>query len=333
MARGTTDPKLLFESLSGGDRRSLAKAITFAESRRSDHQKIARAVIEESLPAKTVVPRIGISGTPGVGKSTFIEAIGLHLLELGHRPAVISVDPSSTVTGGSILGDKTRMPQLAASPDAYIRPSASAGVLGGVAAATDDVVLLCEAAGYGPILLETVGTGQSETAVESLTDLFVLLVAPGGGDDLQGIKRGVMELVDILVVNKADGPRVEEAQSTVSAYRAALSLMRPKTHDFPPVVVSCSAMEHTGIAEAWDTIQQRWTQLADDGVLGPRRVDQRLRIIRERSRESLLATIAPSLDTMTEHYADDIRDGSRAPSAVAAEIVEAVLRDRPPDDA
>ncbi len=325
MVAGSTDPTTLYRAVASGDRRALARSITYAESSRSEHRAIAHQVIEASLPATAPVPRIGISGTPGVGKSTFIEALGLHLVELGHRPAVISVDPSSKVTGGSILGDKTRMPRLSASPSAYIRPSASGGVLGGVAAATDDVILLCEAAGYGPIVLETVGTGQSETAVDDLTDLFVLLVAPGGGDDLQGIKRGVMELIDILVVNKADGPRATEAATTVASYRAALTLMRPKVADLPTEVTSCSAIEHTGIDDVWRLIDHRWTSMADTGALARRRLDQRRRLVLERSRSALLARVAPSFAELAARHDRDLVSGNRSPAAIASEIVDLAL--------
>lgn len=332
MVPGNTDPTTLYRALASGDRRALARSITYAESSRTDHRSIAHRVIEASLPAPNPVPRIGISGTPGVGKSTFIEALGVHLLELGHRPAVISVDPSSKVTGGSILGDKTRMPRLATSPDAYIRPSASGGVLGGVAAATDDVILLCEAAGYGPIVLETVGTGQSETAVDDLTDLFVLLVAPGGGDDLQGIKRGVMELIDILIVNKADGPRKDEAAMTVASYRAALTLMRPKIADLPTEVTSCSAMEQTGIDDAWRLISDRWATMLDSGALTRRRIDQRRRLVVERSRVGLLERVAPSFSELTARHERDLVAGSRSPAAIASEIVDHALADLHRDD-
>lgn len=272
-----------------------------------------------------MVRRIGISGTPGVGKSTFIEALGLHLLALGHRPAVLTIDPSSQVTGGSILGDKTRMPHLSASTDAFIRPSASGGVLGGVAASTDDVILLCEAAGYGPILLETVGTGQSETTVDSLTDLFVVLVAPGGGDDLQGIKRGIMELIDVLVVNKADGPREPEAEATVAAYRSALSLMRPKHPGFPTSVMSCSAIEQRKISDVWSTIDRRWNTMAASGALHQRRLQQRQSLVVERARQSLVERIAPTFDELTSRHGDEIDAGSRSPAAIAAEIADAAI--------
>lgn len=321
----SVEPAALYEGIVAGQRRALARAITFAESSRVDHQAIAHDVIERSLPSESVVPRIGISGTPGVGKSTFIEALGMHLLQLGHRPAVISVDPSSKVTGGSILGDKTRMPNLSASTDAFIRPSASGGVLGGVAASTDDVILLCEAAGYGPILLETVGTGQSETTVDSLTDLFVVLVAPGGGDDLQGIKRGIMELIDVLVVNKADGPRAPEAETTVAAYRSALTLMRPKHPGIPTSVMSCSALEQRKIGEVWSTIDRRWNTMEASEVLQQRRLHQRQSLVVERARRALVERIAPTFNELADRHSNAIDGGTRSPAAIAAEIADAAV--------
>lgn len=243
------------EPIVGGDRRALARAITLVESTRDDHRAEAIALLE-GLPHHGSAFRIGITGTPGVGKSTFIEAFGLHLVGLGLRVAVLAVDPSSSRTGGSILGDKTRMAELARHPNAFIRPTAAGGTLGGVARRTRDVIRLVEGAGYDVVIVETVGVGQSETAVASLTDAFVLLVAPAGGDELQGVKRGIMELADIIVVNKCDGGLEAQARSTLSDYASALRLMRPTSPLWTPHALAASALTGLGVAEVWTTLQE-----------------------------------------------------------------------------
>ncbi len=227
---GTEAAASLVEGIRDGDRRSLARAITFAESTRGDHREIADAVLEELLPATGRAVRLGISGPPGVGKSTFIEALGTHLIDDAHQVAVLAVDPSSRRTGGSILGDKTRMEELSRRPEAFIRPSPGRGQLGGVARRTREAMLLCEAFGFDVVIVETIGVGQSEVAVADMVDLFMLLVAPGGGDELQGIKRGIMELADLVVVNKADGDLAPAAGRTRADYAAAVHLLRPKWH-------------------------------------------------------------------------------------------------------
>lgn len=241
-------------AVTSGDRRSLARAITLVESTRSDHRARAIALLN-ALPPVDSAFRVGITGTPGVGKSTFIETFGLHLArDHGLKVAVLAVDPSSTRTGGSILGDKTRMTELARHPNAFIRPTASGGTLGGVARRTREVVRLVEAAGYDVVLVETVGVGQSETAVANLTDAFVLLVAPAGGDELQGVKRGIMELADMIVVNKSDGDLQAQARATLSDYSSALRLMRPSSPSWTPVVIPASALTGVGVREVWSTL-------------------------------------------------------------------------------
>ncbi len=243
------------EQIVDGDRRALARAITIAESTRADHRAQAVALLD-SVGRNDSAFRIGITGTPGVGKSTFIEAFGLHLVrDLGLRVAVLAVDPSSSRTGGSILGDKTRMTELARHPNAFIRPTASGGTLGGVARRTREVIRLVEAARYDVVLVETVGVGQSEIAVANLTDAFVLLVAPAGGDELQGVKRGIMELADLIIVNKCDGALEAQARSTLADYASALGLMRPSSPTWTPVAMAASAHTGMGIDASWVTLQ------------------------------------------------------------------------------
>ena len=267
--------------------------------------------------------RIGVSGTPGVGKSTFIERVGRHAIELGHRLAVLAVDPSSRLSGGSILGDKTRMPYLAAHPASFVRPSPSRGVLGGVADATREVLLLCEAAGFDVVIVETVGVGQSETAVADITDLFLLLVAPGGGDDLQGIKRGVMELADLVAVNKADGPYLATASHTAADYRLALHLVRPKHQGVPTEVLLCSALEGSGLVQIWDHLISQWKTLNDTGRLRALRsgqaVDAMWRIVNARLLERIQGKpdlVDPLLGDVADH---------RLPASRAAALVLAAL--------
>jgi LAO/AO transport system kinase len=257
------DPVDVTAQIVGGDRRALARAITLVESTRDDHRAEALALLE-SLPHHGSAFRIGITGTPGVGKSTFIEAFGLHLVGLGLRVAVLAVDPSSSRTGGSILGDKTRMAELARHPNAFIRPTAAGGTLGGVARRTREVIRLVEGAGYDVVIVETVGVGQSETAVANLTDAFVLLVAPAGGDELQGVKRGIMELADIVVVNKCDGGLEAQARSTLSDYASALRLMRPTSTLWTPHAIAASALTGLGVAEVWMTLQELRTARAPE---------------------------------------------------------------------
>src|SRR6478672_11136472 len=231
----------LAQQVVDGDRRALARAITLVESTRADHRAEAEALLAEVLPHVGNSVRVGISGAPGAGKSTFIEALGGYLVEQAHRVAVLAVDPSSTRSGGSILGDKTRMEQLTRSPLAFVRPSPTGGTLGGVARRTREALLLCEAAGFDVVLVETVGVGQSEVAVAGMVDCFMLLIAPAAGDELQGIKRGIMELADLVVVNKADGDLAAIAGITAADYANALHLVRPRIAAWVPRVLTCSA--------------------------------------------------------------------------------------------
>jgi LAO/AO transport system kinase len=264
----------LDDGVLAGDRRALARAITLIESTRSEDQEAAVALLEAVVPHAGGAARVGISGTPGVGKSTFIDAIGSRLTAAGRAVAVLAVDPSSTLSGGSILGDKTRMASLSRSPLAYIRPSPSGTTLGGVARRTREALLLCEAAGFDIVLVETVGVGQAEVAVAGMVDTFVLLLAPAGGDELQGIKRGVMELADLVVVNKADGALLPAAQQAAAEHRHALHLHRPRSAAWSPEVLLCSAATGGGIDEVWSAVERHREALTASGDLERRRAEQ-----------------------------------------------------------
>ena len=278
-ARRHTDPDLLAAQLLGGDRRALARAITLVESRHEADRAAADTLLQKILPAtgqgsNSRAIRIGISGTPGVGKSSFIERFGLYLTGRKLKVAVLAIDPSSTLSGGSILGDKTRMEQLGRDPNAFIRPSPSGGSLGGVARRTREAMLLAEAAGFDVVLVETVGVGQSETTVAEMVDIFLLLLAPAGGDDLQGIKRGIMELADLVVVNKADGELLPKARLAAADYRMALHLMRPRHADWKPEVLMVSALLNEGIDAVWASIENFRNRLEQSGAFQAQRRHQ-----------------------------------------------------------
>ncbi|MDQ3789096.1 MAG: methylmalonyl Co-A mutase-associated GTPase MeaB, partial [Actinomycetota bacterium] len=254
-----------------GDRGTLSKAITLVESRRPDHRAQAQQLLVELLPHSGGAHRVGITGVPGAGKSTFIDALGTQLTGAGHRVAVLAVDPSSTRTGGSILGDKTRMARLAADPNAFVRPSPSSGTLGGVAAKTRETVRLCEAAGFDVILVETIGVGQSETAVADLTDFFLVLMLPGAGDELQGLKKGVVELADMIAVNKADGDNAERARAAAAEYRATLHILAPASATWSPPVITVSGLKNEGLDAVWQAVLQHRAQLSATGELQAKR--------------------------------------------------------------
>lgn len=268
------DTEALAAAVLAGDRRALAQAITLVESTRSDHRADANDLLERLIPHAGNSIRLGISGVPGVGKSTFIEALGNHLIDAGHKVAVLTVDPSSAISGGSILGDKTRMEMLSRRSQAYIRPSPSGGTLGGVTRRSREVLILCEAAGFDVVIVETVGVGQSETSVANMTDMFVLLLLPGGGDELQGIKRGIMELADLILINKADGELQKLAERSAGEYRRALRLLHPRSAGWTVDVRTCSSTDGHGIGEAWEVMQQHNTLLESNGQLVARRADQ-----------------------------------------------------------
>ncbi len=271
----TPDPTALVAGVLAGDRRALSRAITLVESTRPDHRQAAEALLEGLLPHSGGAIRVGLTGPPGVGKSTFVEAVGTHVLGAGdHRLAVLPIDPTSIRTGGAILGDKTRMVDLARDPRAFIRPSPGGGHLGGVARRTREVLLVCEAAGFDVVIVETIGVGQSEIAVSDLTDLFLVLVNPGGGDELQGIKRGIMELADLVVVTKSDGDLSPAAGRTEADYRNALHLLRPKWTAWTPQVLRCSSVTGDGIGEVWDAVVAHTAALRASGELTAARAHQ-----------------------------------------------------------
>lgn len=261
--------------LRDGDRRALARAITLVESTRGDHRAEAEELLTELLPAAEPARRLGISGAPGAGKSTLIEALGLHIVDQALSVAVLAVDPSSIRSGGSILGDKTRMGELTRRSEAFVRPSPTGGTLGGVTRRTREAVLLCEAAGFDVVLVETVGAGQSEVVVEGMVDCFLVVVGPGGGDELQGLKRGIIELADLVVVTKADGALAGPAETTAGDYAAALRLIRPKYPEWEPSVVRCSALEGSGIDQVWKTVESFFERLGPAGVEARRAAQSR----------------------------------------------------------
>jgi LAO/AO transport system kinase len=267
----------LERGIRAGERAVLARAITLIESKRADHQKTARQLVQNLLPLAGRAVRVGITGAPGVGKSTTIDALGTFLTGRGNRVAVLAVDPSSARTGGSILADKTRMARLAADEHAFIRPSPSAGTLGGVAAKTRETMLACEAAGFDVILVETVGIGQSETAVADMTDFFLALMLPGAGDELQGLKKGLVELADMIAVNKADGDNLARAKAAAAEYRAALHILTPRSPDWAPPVMTYSALTGNGIAELWAQVLAHRDKLGASGERSARRREQQVK--------------------------------------------------------
>jgi LAO/AO transport system kinase len=264
----------LVNGILAGNRRALGQAITLVESTRNDHRAVAEELIEKLLPATGNSIRLGISGVPGVGKSTFIEAFGLHLVKAGKRVAVLAIDPSSGRTGGSILGDKTRMTELSRTHDAFIRPSPSSGALGGVARRTRESLLVCEAAGFNVVIIETVGVGQSETAVAAMVDLLCLLLLPSAGDELQGIKKGIVELAELIIVNKADGELRDAANRAVADYRSALRLVRPSTQNWTTQVIPVSSTLPWGMNEVWSAIERHQAALQTSGERDARRHEQ-----------------------------------------------------------
>jgi len=257
-----------------GDRRALAQAITLIESTRTDHRSIASDLLGKVMPFSGKAIRLGITGVPGVGKSTFVEALGNHVIDAGHRVAVLTVDPSSAISGGSILGDKTRMELLSRRPEAYIRPSPAGKTLGGVTRRSREALILCEAAGFDVVIVETVGVGQSETKVADMTDMFVLLQLPAGGDELQGIKRGIMELADLILINKADDQLKVLAERSAADYRSALRLLHPRSVNWKVEVRTCSARDGDGIAETWDLVLKHRSVHEASGELKTRRAAQ-----------------------------------------------------------
>lgn len=317
----------LAAALRSGDRKALARAITLIESTRADHRADANVLLEHLAPYTGGAMRIGISGAPGVGKSTLIEALGNHLLDAGRRVSVLSVDPSSALSGGSILGDKTRMETLSRRREAFIRPTPAGTTLGGVARRTRETLLACEAAGYDVVIVETVGVGQSETAVAGMTDIFVLLLQPGGGDELQGIKRGIVELADIVVVNKADGDLEGAAGEAVSAVRSALSLGRPRSKGWAVEVLPCSARTGRGIDTLWNTILRFRETLNGAGEFTARRADQARAWMWAETAESLLTALRdhPGVRASLSELESVVTAGELAPPAAARQLLDIFL--------
>ncbi len=321
--RGMADTAELAAGIRAGDRRSLARAITLVESARSDHRAKALELLSTLGQGRQAL-RIGLSGTPGVGKSTFIEAFGMMLTGMGKKVAVLAVDPSSARSGGSILGDKTRMERLSRDPAAFIRPSPSQAQMGGVARRTREAVALCEAAGFDVVLIETVGVGQSETMVAEMCDLFLLLLAPAGGDELQGVKRGIMEMADLILVNKADGDLKPAALRTQADYAGALRLLRKRPQDPEgfPKAMTVSAIEQSGLALAWDEMQALAGWRRTHGHWALRRSDQARHWFQEEVRQGLLAALTrePARGIMAR-LGDRVAAGSATPEAAAAEML------------
>ncbi len=314
----------LAERVLAGDRRALARAITLIESTRADHRETAEALLARLLPASGKSVRLGISGVPGVGKSTFIERFGLHLIQAGHKVAVLAVDPSSKKSGGSILGDKTRMQELGRSPDAFIRPSPTGGTLGGVARRTREALLACEAAGFDVAIVETVGVGQSETAVADMVDMFLLLMLPSGGDELQGIKRGIVELADLLVINKADGELEAAAGRAAAEYASALNLLRPASPDWRPPVQLCSSLTGAGIAEVWATVERYRKAQTESGAFDAKRARQAKAWMWNEVSESLLGLLKadPEVARQLAALEAEVMAGRITPTAGALRLLE-----------
>lgn len=323
----TDDVTALAQSIRAGDRSALARAITIVESTRADHREQAQRLLMELSPAAGAAPsfRVGITGVPGVGKSTTIEALGMYLIGLGHRVAVLAVDPSSTRTGGSILGDKTRMARLAVNDDAYIRPSPTSGTLGGVARATRETIVLLEAAGFDVILVETVGVGQSEVAVSNMVDTFVFLTLARTGDQLQGIKKGVLELADIVVVNKADGEHAIEARAAARELSAAIRLIYPRETLWRPPVLTMSALDGVGLHELWDTVGQHRDVLTAAGEFDARRRSQQVDWTWAMVRDAVLDRVLthPAVKAIRTEVERQVRDGEVTPALAARRILEA----------
>jgi LAO/AO transport system kinase len=311
-----------------GDRAMLSRAITLIESKRADHRRSAAALMQALVGATGNAVRVGITGAPGVGKSTTIDALGTMLTQQGRQVAVLAVDPSSRRTGGSILADKTRMARLANDANAFIRPSPASGTLGGVAARTRETMLLCEAAGYDVVLVETIGVGQSEIAVSDMTDFFLLLMLPGAGDELQGLKKGVVELADMIAVNKADGDNVARAKAAAAEYRAALHILTPRSANWSPPVVTYSALRGDGVAALWAHILDHREKLSAAGELASRRAEQQVKWMWAMLEERLFAPLRSdrAIKTALSSIEAEVAAGTLAPAAAVDKIVDMLRR-------
>ena len=323
----TQEAAALADGVLAGSRRALAQAITLIESTRGDHRVAASALLQRLIPHAGNSIRLGISGVPGVGKSTFVEALGNHVIDSGHRVAVLTVDPSSAISGGSILGDKTRMELLSRRPEAYIRPSPAGTTLGGVTRRSREALILCEAAGFDVVIVETVGVGQSETKVADMTDMFVLLQLPGAGDELQGIKRGIMELADLILINKADDELLALAERSAAEYRNALRLLHPRSANWKVEVQTCSARDGVGIAEAWDAVLQHRETLEASGQLMQRRAAQARDWMWSEVSESLIAALQSDAKIRKQIPAMEaaVSEGEIPPTVAAARLLDIFL--------
>ncbi|WP_376988367.1 methylmalonyl Co-A mutase-associated GTPase MeaB [Bosea sp. R86505] len=326
MADPSAPVTALVAGLLAGDRAALARAITLVESRRQDHRRQASELIQALLPRTGGAIRVGITGVPGVGKSTTIDALGSFLTRRGHKVAVLAVDPSSTRSGGSILGDKTRMARLAVDPAAYIRPSPSSGTLGGVAARTRETMLLCEAAGFDVILVETVGVGQSETAVAELTDFFLVLMLPNAGDELQGIKKGIIELADMIAVNKADGAGATAARAAAAQYQAALHILAPASPLWSTPVVTISGLTGDGLDALWARIEDHRDRHEAKGLIADKRHRQDVKWMWAMVEDRLKAKLRddPALKAATPALEAAVAAGTLAPTLAADDIAQAL---------
>jgi LAO/AO transport system kinase len=322
------DVSRIVRDIRAGDRTMLSRAITLIESKRADHHRAAAALTQELLQSTGKAVRVGITGAPGVGKSTTIDALGSMLTRDGHKVAVLAVDPSSQRTGGSILADKTRMPRLAGDMHAFIRPSPASGTLGGVAAKTRETMLLCEAAGYDVILVETVGVGQSEIAVADMTDFFLALMLPGAGDELQGLKKGIVELADMIAINKADGDNVARAKAAAAEYRAALHILTPRSPHWAPPVVTYSALTGDGIAALWRHILEHREKLTASSELATRRGEQQVKWMWSMLEERLFAPLRSdrALKAALPRIEADVAAGRLAANAAVEQIADMLGR-------
>jgi LAO/AO transport system kinase len=324
----SADVGRLARDIRAGDRSVLSRAITLVESKRADHRRTAAALTQALLSATGNAVRVGITGAPGVGKSTTIDALGSMLTKAGRKVAVLAVDPSSRRTGGSILADKTRMAHLANDINAFIRPSPASGTLGGVAAKTRETMLLCEAAGYDTILVETVGVGQSEIAVADMTDFFLVLMLPGAGDELQGLKKGIVELADMIAVNKADGDNLVRAKAAAAEYRAALHILSPRSPNWSPPVVTYSALTGEGIPALWAKVLEHREKLTASGELVARRAEQQVKWMWEMLEERLFAPLRSdrSLKAALPRFEAEVAAGRLAPNAAVEQIADMLGR-------
>jgi LAO/AO transport system kinase len=314
----------LARAIRAADRTMLSRGITLIESKRADHRRDAAALTQALMPFAGNAVRVGITGAPGVGKSTLIDCLGALLSKKGRKLAVLAVDPSSRRTGGSILADKTRMARLASDPNAFIRPSPASGTLGGVAAKTRETMLLCEAAGYDVVLVETVGIGQSELAVADMTDFFLVMVLPGAGDELQALKKGVVELADMIAINKADGDNIARAKAAAAEYGAALHILTSASPNWSPPVVTCSALTGDGIDDLWTKILDHRERLTQSGELNARRAQQQVKWMWTMLEERLFAPLRSdrSVKALLSRFEAAVASGTTAPAAAVEEIAE-----------